>query len=167
MKVLDLHCPSGHVFEGWFGSEADYQSQRTQGLLQCPMCGSGDIHKSLSAPRLNLGASPARKAAASSDTSDATPATGQPGAPAALSATQHRQLRALQAAWLAASRQLAAQTENVGTRFVEEVRQMHRGEIEERPIRGQATVAQAQALWEEGVPVVPLALPADADTPLQ
>jgi hypothetical protein len=27
MKVLDLHCPAGHVFEGWFASEDDFQNQ--------------------------------------------------------------------------------------------------------------------------------------------
>ena len=28
MKVLDLQCRSGHVFEGWFASEDDFQGQR-------------------------------------------------------------------------------------------------------------------------------------------
>ena len=57
MKVLDLQCRHGHVFEGWFGSEDDFQSQRERGLVQCPMCADSHIEKRLSAPRLNLGAS--------------------------------------------------------------------------------------------------------------
>ncbi|NBY68806.1 MAG: DUF1178 family protein, partial [Betaproteobacteria bacterium] len=28
MKVLNLQCAGMHTFEGWFGSEEDYQSQR-------------------------------------------------------------------------------------------------------------------------------------------
>ncbi len=39
MKVLDLQCGQHHVFEGWFGSEDDYQSQLSHGMLTCPMCG--------------------------------------------------------------------------------------------------------------------------------
>ena len=57
MKVLDLHCRSEHVFEGWFASEEDFQSQLGKGLVQCPLCGDDQIQKRLSAPRLNLRAS--------------------------------------------------------------------------------------------------------------
>lgn len=55
MKVFDLHCGQGHIFEGWFGSEADYQDQQQRGLLQCPVCGDGAITKGLSAPPAELG----------------------------------------------------------------------------------------------------------------
>ncbi len=44
---------------------------------------------------------------------------------------------------------------------------MHRGEQEEKPIRGQVTPAQAQELVEEGVPIVPLALPKISGETLQ
>ena len=57
MKVLDLHCPLEHQFEGWFASEDDFQTQNSRGLIECPMCGAQDVVKSLSAPRLNLLAS--------------------------------------------------------------------------------------------------------------
>jgi hypothetical protein len=58
MKVLDLGCDRGHLFEGWFGSEADYSDQLARGLLTCPSCHSANVQKRLSAPRLNLGAKP-------------------------------------------------------------------------------------------------------------
>ena len=54
MKVLDLQCAQGHGFEGWFGSEDDFQSQQARALVQCPLCGDASISKKLSAPRLNL-----------------------------------------------------------------------------------------------------------------
>ena len=50
MKVLDLHCPQGHLFEGWFASEEDFQSQLQRQLVLCPVCGHSDITKRLSAP---------------------------------------------------------------------------------------------------------------------
>lgn len=154
MKVFDLRCGQGHVFEGWFGSEADYRDQQQRGLLQCPLCGDGEIAKGLSAPRLNLGA-----AAAQSAETTAPVATLPDSAP--------EKLRALQAAWLQLSRQLAQGSEDVGTRFAEQALAMHRGEQEEKPIRGQATPAQARELLEEGVPVLPLALPKASGETLQ
>jgi hypothetical protein len=47
----------------------------------------------------------------------------------------------------------------VGDRFAEESRAMHYGERDETPIHGQATLAEAKALIEEGVPVAPLPFP--------
>lgn len=58
MKVLDLQCSHGHVFEGWFASHDDYESQRERGLLTCPVCEDAQVNKMLSAPRLNLAQTP-------------------------------------------------------------------------------------------------------------
>lgn len=161
MKVFDLHCPQDHVFEGWFGSQADYLDQMARGLVECPLCGSKELRKGLSAPRLNLGAAAPLTPPAPATQPSATGAAPGP-APAS-----RQQLQALQAAWLQASRAIAAQTEDVGEQFADEARRMHTGATPERPIRGQATVQQAQALLEEGVPVLPLALPKASKETLQ
>lgn len=150
MKVLDLGCQNGHVFEGWFASEDDFQSQKARALVLCPMCGDSHIDKRLSAPRLNLGA--------------AAPASACAAAPAA-PASASRQ--SLQAAWLRMSREVIARTEDVGERFADEARRMHHGEIEERAIRGKASVADAVALLEEGIGVLPLALSDSSKETLQ
>jgi hypothetical protein len=54
MKVFNLQCAHGHPFEGWFKDLAAYEGQRESGLLECPCCGSREVEKTLSAPRLNL-----------------------------------------------------------------------------------------------------------------
>src|SRR5690606_21288239 len=54
LKVFDLQCDQGHLFEGWFSSHEDYDTQQARGLLTCPMCASATITKRLSAPRLNV-----------------------------------------------------------------------------------------------------------------
>jgi hypothetical protein len=41
----------------------------------------------------------------------------------------------------------------VGSEFAEEARRMHRGEIEQRGIYGEATEDQAEALQDEGVEI--------------
>ena len=47
----------------------------------------------------------------------------------------------------------------VGDQFADTARAMHSGEIEREQVHGQATLAQAKSLVEEGVPVAPLPLP--------
>lgn len=157
MKVLDLRCSHGHGFEGWFASNEAFETQLAAGLAECPVCADTRIVKLLSAPRLNLGnaKAPAEAAAASALPSSA-PAKAQ--APAEQSP---------EARWMRAVREVLAKTEDVGDRFADEARRMHYGEAEERGIRGQATREQAEALLEEGIPVMALPIPAALKETLQ
>ena len=165
MKVLDLHCPQGHLFEGWFASEDDFQSQLQRQLVLCPVCGDSGITKRLSAPRLNLGARPPQPAASAAPQA-ARPAAADASSPA-MPPEAREQLQAMQAAWLQWSRKVAEKTEDVGPRFADEARRMHYGETDERAIRGQASPEQAMELLEEGIAVVPLALPGGSGEKLQ
>src|SRR5450830_527484 len=150
MKVLNLQCAAQHGFEGWFASEAEFQRQLAEGLVSCPVCGDHAVQKLPAAPRLNLSAS---------RESGSRP-------PAKRSEAQAAQ-QALQAAWLKLAREVARQTEDVGSDFAEEARRIHHGEAPERGIRGQATVQDTLALVEEGIPVLPLPMPAAAKETLQ
>ena len=49
-----------------------------------------------------------------------------------------------------------SECDDVGTGFAEEARKIHYGEAEERGIYGDATVAEAKELLEEGVDILPL-----------
>lgn len=150
MKVLDLQCAQAHTFEGWFASEQDFVSQGERGLLQCPVCGDATVHKKLSAPRLNLCSGREPDHATSEVVAVAEP----------VDAT-------LTAAWMVISRQIVANTSNVGTQFAEEARKMHYGEAPERAIRGTSSVREARELLEEGISVMPLYLPENLKEPLQ
>src|SRR5690554_2076679 len=57
LKVFDLQCELGHVFEGWFGSQDSFESQKERGLLSCPVCNSTKVNKKLTASRINRGRS--------------------------------------------------------------------------------------------------------------
>ena len=160
MKVLDLQCAHGHVFEGWFSSEDDFLHQLSSGLLACPMCGDPTVTKLPSAPRLNLGAAGTRHESGERTPESAGAATGSSGqreGPADNVASLPPQ--ALQAAWLHMVRRVMANTEDVGQRFAEEARKMHYGESQARGIRGQATPEQTEELLDEGIDVMPLPVP--------
>jgi len=145
MKVFNLRCADGHLFEGWFASEADFLDQNGRSLIACPLCGNHLVTRMPSAPRLNL-----------SGAAEPEPAAHVVAKPAESD---------LQAMWLQAVQHVLAHTEDVGRRFAEEARRMHYGEIEHRGIRGQATAEERMALTEEGIEVMPLPLPAALQGP--
>ncbi len=173
MKVLDLQCPQGHSFEGWFGSQDDYDAQRARGLVTCPVCNDSDIVKMLSAPRLNLGhgvapVTSASEAAGKDNGSSApTPALQETADSHGILPTDARSLQHMQAAMLNMVRHVIANTEDVGPQFAEEARKIHYGEREERNIRGQATREETEALLDEGIDVMPLPVPENLKGPLQ
>ena len=134
MIVFDLRCGGGHVFEAWFGSGADWERQRADGQVACPLCGDTDVAKAVMAP--------------------AVPAKGNARAdlsPAAVKAAM-RALAAEQAKALSGSTW-------VGDQFATRARAMHDGEERQAAIHGQATLAEAKALVDDGVPVAPLPFP--------
>jgi len=176
MKVLNLQCAGMHHFEGWFGSEEDYQSQRERDLVACPLCANTQVRKLPSAPRLNLGAAEPRNSkpeiqaeevSANAGAGTAAPAphlpavTTQAAAAAAASLAQvHPEtVQMVQEAWMKMVKHVIANTEDVGQNFAEEARKMHYGESEERNIRGQASIEETQDLLEEGIEVMPLPVP--------
>jgi hypothetical protein len=177
MKVLDLRCPQGHSFEGWFGSQDDYDAQRARGLVTCPVCNDSDIVKMLSAPRLNLGHGAAPLSSPSETAGNGngnvnlsplpTPAVPDSAEPHRPLPADVRNLQQIQAAMLNMVRHVMANTEDVGPQFAEEARKIHYGEREERNIRGQATREETEALLEEGIDVMPLPVPENLKGPLQ
>lgn len=145
MIVFDLLCADGHRFEGWFGSSADFASQRERRLLSCPTCGSDSVERVPSASRVNLGA-PEPKA---------PPAGAQPTAD-----MQGKDPFAI--AQMLYSRMLddlLTKSEDVGKEFPAEARKIFYQEAPARPIRGEATSEQHQELVDEGIPVLRLPVP--------
>ena len=139
-----LICDRSHDFEGWFSSIADYDAQAAEGGLACPVCGSADVEKALMAPNIATG----RRRDAAAD-------------------ERLRQFRKdLNAAARRARDHVHATAEPVGRDFPEEARRIHYGEAEDRPIYGEATAKEAEALAEEGIAVAAVPQPDDeADLP--
>ncbi|MGE5865156.1 MAG: DUF1178 family protein [Rhizobacter sp.] len=151
MKVLNLRCALDHTFEGWFASEADFQSQLERGLVACPLCGDAQVSKLPSAPRISI-----------SRTRDHAEPSGHDGlAPVSPEALT------MQSLWMRAVQHVLAHTDDVGERFPEEARRIHYGEAEERAIRGRASAEDRQALQEEGIEVLAIPLPETSSGPLQ
>jgi hypothetical protein len=136
MIVFDLRCAGGHVFEAWFGSTGAWEEQRAAGQVRCPLCDSGEVDKAVMAPNI---------AAKANSRSSSTPTPAQmKAAVRAIAAAQAKVLEG--STW-------------VGPGFAGRARAMHDGEEAHAPIHGQASLAEAKALVEDGVPIAPLPLP--------
>jgi hypothetical protein len=160
MIRYSLRCERGHGFESWFQSSSVYESQEKRKLVSCPACGSTKVERAIMAPQIvsrrgrDIAAptpAPAPAAAPSTDV------TAPPSTP--LLMAQERELRAK----LKELRDhIVKNADNVGERFPNEARKMHYGDIEHRPIYGEASPDEARSLIEEGVEVSPLpVLPED------
>src|SRR5262249_7345366 len=144
-----LRCERDHTFESWFQSSSAYEIQVKRKLVGCPVCSSHKIEKAIMAPRV-IGK---KAAGASAPPAEAPPAEAPSAAPTPLMMAQERELRAK----LKELRDhIVSNADNVGERFPAEARKMHYGDIEHRPIYGEASPEEARALIDEGVEVSPL-----------
>jgi hypothetical protein len=139
MIVYQLHCETGHEFEGWFRSSEDFILQQRELLIECPDCGSRDISRSLSAPHVHVG----RR-----ETSSSQLTTVAPG---------NRVMREKLMNFLREN------FKDVGRDFAETARKMHAQEIPAESIRGEASREDYAAMREEGVEVI--ALSVDVEPP--
>jgi hypothetical protein len=141
MIVYDLTCDNSHPFEGWFGSAGDFALQAKAGDIACPVCGSVDITRELSAPYVKTG-------------SESIPVDVSP-AISVTNAAQELKKKFIE--------HVLNNTENVGHRFPEEARKIFYREAPERAIRGTASGQEVSALQEEGIAVMAIPAPSLPD----
>ncbi len=129
MIRYQLVCPKDHDFEGWFRDSAAFDAQAKKGLLVCPTCNSKKIMKAPMAPAVSKKGELAE------------------------AASKARAMRE----WVTNVRkEVEKNAEYVGEKFPDEARAIHHGDAKERQIYGEATLADARDLIEEGIPVAAL-----------
>jgi hypothetical protein len=164
-----LQCDRGHAFESWFQDSASYDKQAKRGLVSCPVCDSVRVEKSIMAPQIPRKGRTAEQRAGEETLMRTTAkrkktAVADATVPAApsLEPLLMAQEKELLSKLKELRDHIKANADNVGEQFPEQARKMHYGEIEHRPIYGDASPDEAKALIEEGVEVMPLpVLPED------
>ena len=148
MIRYNLRCERGHAFESWFQSSEVYETQEKRKLVNCPSCGSAKVERAIMAPQIVSKKSRDRAQPVPAAATEATTPASTP-----LMMAQERELRAK----LRELRDhIVKNADNVGERFPNEARKMHYGDIEHRPIYGEASPEEARSLIDEGVEVSPL-----------
>ena len=135
MIIFDLSCDHDHPFEGWFESQASYDSQLESGLISCPHCGSTRIRRVPSAVHL-------AKAAVTPEPTSLPP--------------QVDTRSGIRVAYQQLVSAIIANSEDVGQDFADEARKIHYMEAPQRSIRGEATADDYETLREEGIDVLRL-----------
>ncbi len=164
MIKFSLVCEKSHAFESWFANGAAYEEQTLGGFVLCPVCGSAKVTKAIMAPAIAshrgrmiegqvAGSQIIEGRVIEGEVIPPMPKQQTPQMPPALLDAQSQAIRAM----IGAMRdKILTDTIDVGKSFPEEVRKMHDGESPERPIRGEATVEEAQALIEDGIKIMPV-----------
>ena len=148
MIRYNLRCEREHAFESWFQSSSAYETQEKRKLVNCPVCGSAKVERAIMAPQIVSKKGRDVPVQAPVAATEATTPASTP-----LMMAQERELRAK----LKELRDhIVKNADNVGERFPNEARKMHYGDIEHRPIYGEASPEEARSLIEEGVEVSPL-----------
>jgi hypothetical protein len=129
-----LKCDHAHEFEAWFRSSAAYDEQRQAGRVGCVVCGSTEVEKAVMAPAV---------ANASKQPERAEPNLTKPGSPAEALLAEMR-------------RKIETTSDYVGREFAAEARRIHDSATDKRAIWGEASLDDARALKEDGIPVAPI-----------
>lgn len=135
MIRYQLLCAQDHEFDAWFSGSAGFDQQVAQSEILCPECGTSDVRKGLMTPSVA--------------TSRMKRSGRKEKARQVAMETVGQAMRALKT-------KVESECDDMGTGFAEEARKIHYGEAEERGIYGDATVAEAKELLEEGVDILPL-----------
>ena len=148
-----LACDKGHQFESWFADSAAYDKQAKRKLVTCPHCSSAKVDKTIMAPQIATSKKRAKTAGMAPIEAPApSPATAE-NTPVAMISPQEQEFRSK----LKELREhLTKNSDNVGTKFPDEARKMHYGEIEHRSIYGEATPKDAKEMLDEGIEFHPL-----------
>jgi hypothetical protein len=134
MIKFDLKCDNDHIFEASFDDSSSFEKQRKKKLIDCPYCGSSSVFKSVMAPNISSKSNSLIKQKRNQEK---------------VFANYNQQIKKLKD-------ELEKNYTYVGKNFPEEARKIHYGEIEDKPIYGEATEKESKDLIEEGIPLIRL-----------
>ena len=129
MIKYSLICDKDHNFEAWFSDSSTCDSQLKKSKVECPLCGSKKITKSIMAPSIP---SKSNQKIPKSD------------------------VKKVEMVMNKIKKHVQDNYEYVGDKFPDEARAMHYKEKDQKDIYGETTIEEAKDLIEEGINVQPL-----------
>jgi len=130
MIVFNLICKMcNYEFEGWFDNSTEFAKQKRKNMINCPLCNNSSIKKNLMAPNIT------KKSNTKLPTNYKKTVINN--------INKYKKI-------------IEKNYDYVGENFTNEAKKMKYGEIDERPIYGEANIEQTKELVEEEINVVPL-----------
>ena len=145
LKCKSSYCSEETEFDGWFQNIRAFEKQKTQGLINCPICGGDKIVKSLTTPSLKT-----NKTKLMEDDKPKINKIKTEDGNVFLNENSNNVLTILRTI----KKEIEKNSTFVGNEFVCQVRSMKEGKIKEKPIHGYGTNKEIQELRDEGIDVV-------------
>ena len=145
LKCKSSYCSEETEFDGWFQNMQAFEKQKTQGLINCPICGGDKIVKSLTTPSLKT-----NKTKLMEDDKPKIKKIKTEDGNVFLNENSNNALTILRTI----KKEIEKNSTFVGNEFVCQVRSMKEGKIKEKPIHGYGTNKEIQELRDEGIDVV-------------
>lgn len=140
MIIYELECALGHRFEGWFPSGKAFEEQLRRGLVQCAVCGEGNV----------------RNIPSGGHVAHAHPSQAVPSKKAETKRAKEEVMANVDPITLMkmVDHYVKTNFKDVGNQFAKKAMEIHNGLAEKEPIYGTATPQERKALVEEEVPFV-------------
>ena len=130
MIVYNLICKDcNFTFEGWFDNSSDFETQKRKNYINCPSCEKNSIKKYLMAPNVS------KKSNSNKITKNKKTLINR--------IDKYKKI-------------IENNFDYVGDNFTEEAKKIKYGEVDDRPIYGEANLEQTKELLEEEISIVPL-----------
>ena len=133
MIIYDFKCENGHKFEGWFHDRNAFEKQKDRKLISCPICSS--LNNEIVPSSLTV--------------------MGRDRKTEGIIDREISPRKALQTL----NEFIDKNFDDVGPRFAEVAIRMHKGEEEERNIKGTTTKGEEEVLREEGIQFIKIPAP--------
>ena len=144
LKCKSKYCLEEKGFDGWFQNMDAFDNQKTQGLVNCPICGSDKVVKSLTTPSLKTTKNRYVEDKKNKNNSTSVVEDG---------ILNSENLRNVSTILRTIKKEIQKNSTFVGNGFVSQVRSMKEGKIKEKPIHGHGTDREIQDLRDEGIEV--------------
>ena len=142
MISYTLKCENDHRFDSWFHSSTAFDKLHGAGMIQCPICETTAVEKSIMAPRVR----PARSTATTPAQETTTEEQTELSTPQTKAEYDISKLKS----------EIESNAEYVGMEFAAQARDMYTGDTPQKPIYGETSIEDAKKLLDDGVPVAPL-----------
>lgn len=146
LKCKDPFCHEKEDFDGWFQNIESFEKQKRMGLINCPICGSDNVVKSLTTPSLRKKQNNFSSQLRIKNKSD-------------LKNTKkifegNENINNFTTILRSIKKEIQKNSTFVGEDFVNQARSMKQGKITEKPIYGHGTSKEIEELREEGVKIL-------------
>ena len=144
LKCTSRFCSNDKEFDGWFQSIEAYENQKLHRLINCPVCGSDKIVKSLTAPSLKINKNKTLDNKNKKQKNSKNNGNFSTNENSDYITTLLRTLK----------KEVQKNSTYVGNEFVSQVRSMKEGTIKEKPIHGQGTTKEIKELRDDGIDII-------------